>query len=164
MSTTELQAFRDGLSDWKTRLTAWHSAWATELLPAASIDYPTARERELLPELLRAEAFLAKQPVEEALEEFINSSAWPTLTTEQTLYLAFRGQLARTVINNIVARDDQWLSMAVANIPDPKNRRQMLRWLFLKVWEEGGSEFLDQVAKGRLAERWGVDGEGSQSS
>lgn len=98
-----------------------------------------------------ADALLAREQCESAVEYFIAHRAWPALDAEQTIYLTHRVVAAQLALNVCLRQESAWAQIRPTPPTDTSDEAAMIRWLLIELWDQGGANYLKAWAEGYLA-------------
>ncbi len=111
------------------------------------------RANPTLVAFLKVNNEMAKEKVESAVIEFARSKAWPAsaLTGDQLVNLTHRAHSAREVLLAIQSGKLPRNAPQALQIPRSNNEPQMIKWLFIALWNRAGEPYLDALTNAYLA-------------
>lgn len=115
---------------------------------------PLSPDRDLFIFTVIANALLARERVELAIEHYIVACQWPDLNAEDTIYVLHRALAARCLVQAMLINPSIESQLKPAP-PSPAARAPFIRWLLIETWERAGAAFMDEWAKDYLAKTSG---------
>ena len=121
------------LREWRRILTAAIDEWG-----ASGAVHPLCADPELFVFATISDALLARDRVEEVIEIFISTDAWPPLSAELTIYLLHRARLARSTVDHFIQNETARRAVQ----PTPSGKAAFARWLLIDVWNIAGPDYM----------------------